>query len=99
VAVRSLSPRIALSLLTLSFLPMSAFAANEEPTPKTTSITRTTSAPKIDGVLDEAVWDDAIIVEDLHQTKPVEYAAPLSTKFYRRVYSVMFSVAASQHSR
>jgi hypothetical protein len=78
---------------------MSVLAANEAPGPKTTTITRTSIVPKIDGVLDEAVWDDAIVVEDLHQTKPVEYAAPLSTKFYRRVYSVMFSVAASQHSR
>jgi hypothetical protein len=43
---------------------------------KSTSITRTDSAPIIDGLLDDAAWKDAVIVDDLHQIKPREYAAP-----------------------
>jgi len=40
---------------------------------KSTSATRITEAPIIDGVLDEMVWSQAVIVDDLHQVNPVEF--------------------------
>ena len=32
--------------------------------------------PVIDGRLDEAVWEQALIVDDLHRISPREYEAP-----------------------
>lgn len=43
---------------------------------KSTSIARSDSPPIIDGLLDEAAWKGAVIVDDLHQIKPREYDAP-----------------------
>jgi hypothetical protein len=46
-------------------------------TPKTIQIVRTESAPVIDGRLDEAVWAQAVVVDDMHQILPNEYEEPL----------------------
>ncbi len=62
-------------LVLASFVPGSAFAA-DIPTGKVTGISRTAQGPVIDGVLAGAEWDDAVIVDDLHQTFPIEYAEP-----------------------
>jgi hypothetical protein len=43
---------------------------------KTVRIVRTATAPVIDGDLDDAVWEKAAVVDDLHQVNPVEYAEP-----------------------
>jgi hypothetical protein len=51
--------------------------------PKTVRIVRTDTAPIIDGRLDEDVWSQAAIVENLHQVNPTEYAEP---SVYTRVY-------------
>jgi hypothetical protein len=59
------------------------FAAGEapaqEPVPdgareKSVRIVRTASPPVIDGVLDEAAWQLAIQIDDLHEIQPTEYA-------------------------
>ena len=34
------------------------------------------AAPVIDGRLDEAVWENATVVDDFHQIEPLEYQAP-----------------------
>ncbi len=60
----------------LVLLWASTQAADEAALTKSTSITRTDSPPEIDGVLDDAVWKNAVIVDDLHQMKPREYDAP-----------------------
>ena len=39
-------------------------------------VVRTTTAPVIDGTLDEAAWASAALVDNLHQTSPIEYAVP-----------------------
>jgi len=39
-------------------------------------IVRLDSAPRIDGVLDEAMWEQATLVSDFHQVEPIEFAAP-----------------------
>ena len=43
---------------------------------KSFRIERTGSAPVIDGVLDEEVWDLARPIEDFHQINPIEYDDP-----------------------
>lgn len=44
---------------------------------------RTDTPPVIDGKLDDAVWAQAAVVDDLHQVNPVEYAKPFErTEIY-----------------
>ena len=50
---------------------------------KTTEIVRVDAAPIIDGRLDEDVWSQATIVDDLHQILPNEYS---EASEYTRVY-------------
>lgn len=50
---------------------------------KSVQVVRTDTAPIIDGRLDEDVWSQAAIVDDLHQILPTEYA---EASEYTRVY-------------
>ena len=50
---------------------------------KSITISRGESPPIIDGRLNEAVWQQAALVEDLHQVIPTEYAQPTQ---HTRVY-------------
>ncbi len=43
---------------------------------KSIEIRRTATPPTIDGSLLPAEWQDAALIEDLHQVSPVEYASP-----------------------
>lgn len=43
---------------------------------KSVRIVRTSAPPVIDGVLDEAVWQSAAVVDDLHEIQPTEYDEP-----------------------
>lgn len=43
---------------------------------KSTSIIFIEQAPVLDGVLDDAVWSQAVVVADFHQVRPVEYSDP-----------------------
>ena len=47
-----------------------------DPGQKSVRIVRVTSAPAIDGVLDDVAWTSAARVDDLHQVTPLEYAEP-----------------------
>ena len=51
---------------------------------KSVSIARG-SAPVLDGILDEADWQTAALVNDLHQVEPIEYAEP-SEPTHIRIY-------------
>jgi len=51
-------------------------ALPEESPGKSVAITRGTSGPMIDGRLDDAVWAQAGVVDDLHQIIPNEYEPP-----------------------
>jgi hypothetical protein len=51
-------------------------AAPRDPGQKSVTITRTATPPIIDGLLDDAVWANAALINDLHQVNPVEYAEP-----------------------
>ena len=50
-------------------------AAAADEADKQLRIARLDSAPRIDGVLDEALWEQATLVTDLHQVEPIEFAA------------------------
>ena len=43
---------------------------------KSLHMTHTDTPPLIDGVLDEATWQSATVIDDFHQIIPVEYAEP-----------------------
>ena len=53
---------------------------------KTVTIVRIDSEPEIDGLLDEAIWAQATLIEDLHQLNPVEYAQPSQPTEIRLAY-------------
>jgi hypothetical protein len=53
---------------------------------KSISISRSDSAPIIDGRLDEADWQRATLVEDFHQIAPTEYAEPTEPTQIRIYY-------------
>jgi hypothetical protein len=69
----------------LAFCP--ALSLAQEPrADKTLEIRRLDAAPIIDGVLDEEVWSNATIVDDLHQIRPIEYAQPSQRTEIRLFY-------------
>lgn len=39
-------------------------------------VVRVDAAPRIDGVLDDAVWSQAAVIDDFHEIQPTEYAEP-----------------------
>jgi hypothetical protein len=47
-----------------------------DPGEKSVRMIRAATAPVIDGKLDEPAWAGAALIDDLHQTAPIEYAAP-----------------------
>src|SRR5690606_21555120 len=50
---------------------------------KSVSMVRTAEPPVIDGVLDDEVWANAALIDDLHQVTPIEYAEPFErTEIY-----------------
>jgi len=53
---------------------------------KSFEIHRTDSPPVIDGKLDDAVWRDAVAVDDFHQTTPTDGAKPTEQTIVRVTY-------------
>ncbi len=53
-----------------------AAVAQEGESPKRAAAVRTDTAPAIDGRLDDAVWQTATMIDDLHQVTPNEFAEP-----------------------
>ena len=50
---------------------------------KTTEVVRVDTAPVLDGQLDDSVWSQAFVIDDLHQVNPTEYAEPsVATRIY-----------------
>jgi len=50
-------------------------------------VPRLQQAPRIDGVLDDAVWEQAVLVRDFHQMEPIEYAPPSQQTEVRVFYT------------
>src|SRR5262245_49105752 len=65
-----------LALLATGTALAQAPSAPQDPGTKTVRMVRASTPPVIDGKLDEPVWATAAVVDDLHQTAPVEYAEP-----------------------
>ncbi len=69
--------------------------APAEPPPKSIHIARASQPPVIDGVLNEAEWAGATLVEDFHQIEPIEFAQPSErTRVYVMVDEDTLYVAA-----
>ncbi|HEY5623167.1 MAG TPA: carbohydrate binding family 9 domain-containing protein, partial [Gammaproteobacteria bacterium] len=50
---------------------------------KTTEVVYVETAPVLDGRLDDGVWSQAFVIDDLHQINPTEYAEPsVQTRIY-----------------
>jgi len=54
---------------------------------KSVQIPQLTDRPTIDGVLDEASWSRAALIEDLHQVFPEEYGTPTQPTHVRVFYT------------
>ena len=74
---------IARSCLLLAFTSQALGQLPATDARKSVQMVRTDTAPIIDGRLDEDVWSQAAIVDDLHQILPTEYA---EASEYTRVY-------------
>ena len=56
---------------------------------KTLEMVHTDTPPVIDGVMDE-VWSTGALIDDLHQTDPIEYAQPSEKTVVRVLYDKDF---------
>jgi cellulose/xylan binding protein with CBM9 domain/uncharacterized protein DUF5916 len=75
---------IAAILLLLATPSVAVYTINGER--KSFEIYRATSAPVIDGRLDDAVWKNAAVIDDFHQTSPSDGAAPTEVTVVRVTY-------------
>ena len=82
------APLLALLALLFSPLILAADATTEGVTGgKSVSMQRQSSEPEIDGLLDDAEWAQAEVVEDFHQMNPVEYGTPTQKTEVRVFYT------------
>jgi hypothetical protein len=81
-----LIPRLALACCLATALAGSAAYAAESTSSKTIQAIRTDTPPKIDGVLDDAVWQKAAVVEDLHEVSPNEFSETSEPSRYFVLY-------------
>jgi hypothetical protein len=86
-------------LLTIAalLLPTSAaYAASlQVDAPKSFSISRTDTAPIIDGKLDDDVWKYATVVDDFHMTTPTDGATPTESTIVRVTFDDEFLYIAA----
>ena len=63
-------------LLLFSIFSISQQAVGQRPGDETKSfqMVRTAAPPEIDGILEEEIWSQASVTEDLHQLDPIEYS-------------------------
>lgn len=71
-------------LLLLAAPTIAAYTVNGER--KSFEISRATSAPIIDGRLDDEVWRNAAVIDDFHQTSPSDGAEPSEITIVRVTY-------------
>lgn len=64
----------AIFLLTVFAVSANATAADNQS--KSACLQRSDTAPVIDGVLDDAVWERATRIDDLHQFQPIDHGEP-----------------------
>lgn len=77
-----------MSLFPVPALAQARDAAVEATTgSKVIRMVKTTEEPRIDGLLDDPVWERAVLVTDLHQMNPVEYGEPSQPTEIRLLYT------------
>lgn len=96
-ALAQLTARLSVVVLSLSGCASSAIATeSDEPDAaaahhsKSVCLKRGDQPPIIDGVLDDAVWDDAIRIDDLHQFQPVDHGTPSENSEFLLFYDQDF---------
>ena len=73
-----------ISIFCLSLLP--ATAAHAQSPEKKFAAVFTSTPPVIDGILDDAVWQTAAVIEDFHEVEPNEHAPPKEELRFRVLY-------------
>jgi hypothetical protein len=63
---------------------------------KSTEIARTELQPVLDGVLDDAIWQEATVIEDMHQYQPVDQGPPSERSVFYIAYSERFLYVAAR---
>ncbi|MFQ6006433.1 MAG: sugar-binding protein [Woeseia sp.] len=69
-----------------ALLASPALALTDMDERKSFVITRTASPPTIDGWLDDAVWQQAAVIDDFHQTDPGDGEPPTEDTVVRVLY-------------
>jgi Carbohydrate family 9 binding domain-like/Domain of unknown function (DUF5916) len=77
-------------------LPSLSLAITVDDDRKSFEISRAATAPVIDGRLDDAVWADAAVVDDFHQTSPTNGAIPSEATIVRVTYDDEFLYIAAE---
>ena len=77
-------------------LPSLSLAVTVDGDRKSFQISRAATAPVIDGRLDDAVWADAAVVDDFHQTSPTDGAVPSEATIVRVTYDDEFLYIAAE---
>jgi Carbohydrate family 9 binding domain-like/Domain of unknown function (DUF5916) len=80
-----LSPRVLLGSVALC-AALGAGAQPAETGDKTVRIVRTDAPPVIDGKLDDAVWQNAALIDDFHQVRPSDGGVPSERTEVRLLY-------------
>jgi len=86
-------------LALLSLIPALGLAETlkEDPRKRVVTIPRLDSPAIIDGKLDEAVWEQAVVIENLYQTRPNEFAPasePTTVRLFYTEHAIYVSARA-----
>ncbi len=90
-----LSVRLLVAAFLLLFASTSIAAYSLDGERKSFEISRAESAPVIDGLLSDDVWRNAAIIDDFHQTRPSDGAAPTEVTVVRVTYDDEFLYIAA----
>ena len=63
---------------------------------KRIEIPRTELAPKIDGVLDDEIWEHATVISDMHQFQPLDHGEPSEKSEFYLAYSERYLYIAAR---
>ncbi|MFL2546002.1 MAG: sugar-binding protein [Candidatus Rariloculaceae bacterium] len=83
ISIRRLFVCLAAASLTLLSFQAVSQVPDER---KITEISRTSTRPTLDGVLNDATWADATVIEDLHQFDPVDHGEPSEKSVFYVAY-------------
>jgi hypothetical protein len=85
-----------LTTVVLLLSTSAAYAASlQNDAPKSFSISRTDTAPVIDGNLNDDVWKYATVVDDFHMTRPTDGATPTESTIVRVTFDDEFLYIAA----